>query len=238
MRIINLLAVCGVASAFNSPSASNQHAKNLVEESRADFVSKVGLIVGASVLTTLPMPAAARGRATLESSYERYTPRIIKGAEFFKSDLRKMIEKGDWAGLKAATSDPPKKSKEDRSKADGGVSDRVAQAGGFCDARVLVAADLFAGAFSDNSITAKTKKMQDEVVVLREVVAGINKAAREALGEDTGGGFFGLGASKPSPSELAKTVKMYYVKGGNAFNAYLYAANDELPLSLAKLPYL
>lgn len=237
---IYLLFACGVA-AFNSPSASNHHAagNKVAGESRSDFLSKVGLIAGASVLANVPMPAEARGRATLEQAYDRYTPRILAGEKFFGTDLRKMIEKNDWAGLKAATSDPPKKSKADRAKADGGIAERAAQAGGFSDARVIVAADLFASTFSDNSITAKTKKMQDQVAILREVVSGINQAALVALGEDSGGGgLFGFGAKKPTQSELSQTARALYVKGGTAFNQYIFIANDELPLTLAKLPYL
>ena len=238
MRVIYayLLLVCGVA-AFNSPSPTNQHVAKVGEESREKFISKIGLIVGASVLTNLPMPAEARGHATLAQSYDRFAPRIVAGGKFFASDLRKLIERNDWAGLKAATSDPPKKTKEDRSKADGGIAERAAQAGGFSDARVLVAADLFASTFSENSISSKTKKMQDQVAALREVVQGINTAAREALGEDVGGRLFGFGGKK-STAELGKTVREFYAKGGNAYNAYIFAANAELPLSLVKLPYL
>jgi hypothetical protein len=238
---ICLAFLCGVA-AFNSPSASNHHAagNKVAEESRSDFMSKIGVVGGASVLTNLfPMPAEARGRATLEQAYDRYTPRVIIGGQFFATDFRKMIEKNDWAGIKAATSDPPKKTKADRAKIDGGISERAAQAGGFSDARVLVAADLFASTFSDNSITAKTKMMQEQVAALREVVTGINRAALEALGEETGGGgFLGFGSKKPSQAELSQTVRALYVKGGNAYNQYIFVANDELPTFLKKLPYL
>jgi len=149
-----------------------------------------------------------------------------------------MIEKNDWPGLLKATSDPPPKTKADRSKADGGVAERAAQAGGFSSARVLVAADLLAAAFSDNSISTKTKKMKEQVEVLREVVAGINSAAREALGEDTGGGMFGFGGKKRSKQELALAVRTLYVQGGNAYNQYIFVLDDELPLALKKLPFL
>lgn len=167
-----------------------------------------------------------------------YTPRIIAGGQFYASDFRKMIEKADWNAIKAATSDPPKKTKQDRTKVDGGVSDRAKQAGQFSNARVTAACDLFAAAFSDNSISTKTKKMSAEADKLREVIDGMNRAAREGLGEESGGGLFGLGAKKPSQAELLKRVRQLYVEGGNAYNQYCFHANDELPLSLARLPYL
>ena len=239
MRCIDLLFLCGVTAAFSPPSLySHHHCAKPVEESRESFVAKMGVIAGAAFLPAMPMPAEARGRATLEQTYDRYTPRIITGGRFYGSDLRKLVEKNDWEGLYRATSDPPAKTKADRSKPDGGVADRAAQAGGFSDSRVLVAADLLAAAFSDSSITAKTKKMQDEVAIMRETVQGINAAAREALGKDgASGGLFGFGPKK-SQTELSKTARDLYLKGGGAYNNYIFLVNAELPLSLAKLPYL
>ncbi len=216
--------------------------------SRKDFIitTPVAIILATTtsivISTTQPLPALARGRATLEQAYDRYVPRIIAGGEFYARDLRLLIEKNDWAGLAQATNDPPPKSKEDRSKPDGGVADRLAQAGQFSEARVIAACDLFAAAFSDNSLSSKTKKMRAQVEVLKEVVAGMNLAAREVLGEtggSSGGGLFGLGGGKKaSPTELAKQVRALYVKGGNAWNQYIFAANDGLAVQYKKLPYL
>merc|ERR1712071_647898 len=87
-------------------------------------------------------------------------------------------------------------------------------AGGFSDARVLIAADLYAAAFSDNSISTKTKNMKEKVEKLRSIVQQLNTVAREGLGEDVGGGgFLGLGTKKPSQAELSKTAKELYVEG-------------------------
>lgn len=210
---------------------------------RADFLRSTSAAAAAAALTimTAPItPADARGRATLEQSYDRYTPRIIAGGQFFANDLRKLIERNDWEGIKAATAEPPKKkTKADLAKVDAGIAERAAKAGGFSDSRVLVAADLYAGAFSDNSISAKTKKMRDSVQKLRAVVEGMNLAAKEALGEEKGGGgLFGFGAKKPTQTELAKKVRELYVAGGNYWNQYIFDANDELPITLQKLPYL
>eukprot|EP00568_Trieres_chinensis_P010181 CAMPEP_0183293778 /NCGR_PEP_ID=MMETSP0160_2-20130417/2344_1 /TAXON_ID=2839 ORGANISM="Odontella Sinensis, Strain Grunow 1884" /NCGR_SAMPLE_ID=MMETSP0160_2 /ASSEMBLY_ACC=CAM_ASM_000250 /LENGTH=206 /DNA_ID=CAMNT_0025454957 /DNA_START=112 /DNA_END=729 /DNA_ORIENTATION=- len=143
----------------------------------ATTASAVLLTAAVSFTAAAPLPASARGRATLEQSYDRYVPRIVSGGSYYKSDLRTHIERNDFGAIKAATSDPPPKTREDRSKLDGGVSDRAAKAGGFSDARVLVAADLFAAAFSDNSVSPKTKAMKAEVETLREVVRGMNEAA-------------------------------------------------------------
>jgi len=119
------------------------------------------------------------------------------------------------------------------------VAERAAKAGGFSDARVLVAAELFASTFSDSSITTKTKAMQSEVEKMRDVVKGINSAAKIALGEEKpGGGLFGFGANVPSQAELAQQVRDLYVKGGTAFNQYAYYANEGLPIQLNKIPYL
>jgi hypothetical protein len=98
---------------------------------------------------------------------------------------------------------------------------------------------LFAASFSDNSISAKTKKMKTQTAILTEVVEEMNYTAKLALGEvKPSGGVFGIGAKPPSQSELTKKVRELYVTGGNAWNQYIYAANDELPVQLKKLPYL
>jgi hypothetical protein len=73
MKILHLLFIDG-AAAFNLPLkivAFHQNVK-LYEESRADFMSKVTLTTLLSTLATV-QPAAARGSATLEGSYDRYT---------------------------------------------------------------------------------------------------------------------------------------------------------------------
>ena len=140
---------------------------------------------------------------------------------------------------KAATQEPPKKSKADKSKPDGGVADRAAQAGGFSNARVITAADLWAASFSDSSISTKTKQMKEQSLILAEVVEGMNTAAKLALGEEkSSGGFLGFGAKAPSQAELAKKVRELYIKGGNAWNQYVFLANDDLPVQLKRLPYL
>lgn len=214
------------------------------ETNRADVLSTISraaaaVAAGSAATVLTPSPSLARGRATLEAAYDRYTPRIVTGGQFYAQDFKKMIEKNDFKAIIAATAEPPKKTKADRAKIDGGVSERAAQAGGFSDARVLTAADLYAGAFSDNSISPKTKAMRKSVEKMREVVTGINAAAREASGEESGGGgLFGLGSKKASPKELAVTIRKLYLEGGQAYNQYIFDANDDLPVQLKKLPYL
>ena len=82
---------------------------------------------------------------------------------------------------------------------------------------------MLAAAVSDSLTTAKTKKMQDEVVIMREAVQGINAAAQEALRKDgASGGLFGFGPKK-SQTELSKTAHDLYVKGSGAYNNYIFS---------------
>jgi hypothetical protein len=139
----------------------------------------------------------------------------------------------------AATEEPPKKSKADKSKIDGGISERAALAGGFSRSRVVAAADLWAASFSDSSISTKTKKMKEQTEILAQVVEEMNSLAKLALGEEKpSGGLFGFGAKAPSQADLAKQVRELYVKGGNAWNQYVFLSNDDLPVQLKRLPYL
>jgi hypothetical protein len=206
--------------------------------SREKFLSRFASIASVLVLSPL-QPAVARGRATLDQAYDRYTPRIIAGGDFYKKDMRNLVAKNDFDGLKRALQEPPNKSKDDRAKPDGGTTERASQAGGFSDARVLVAADLFAATFSDSSITEKTKKMKTEVEMLRSIVKRMELIAKQALGEETGdGGLFGFGTKKANKDEISKELKELYIQGGNAYNRYVFAANEGLPVQLAKLPFL
>ena len=199
-----------------------------------------GATSGIAVVLSNPPPAHARGRATLEQAYDRYTPRILAGGDFYKTKLKSMIAKEDWEGIKKALQEPPKKSKSDRSKQDGGISERAAQAGQFSDSRVITAMDLYAATFSDNSVSPKTKAMQKEVAELRNVVEGMKSIVKQVTGEEPagGGGLFGIGKKQPSKLELANKMKELYIIGGTSWNKYIFAANDGLPVSLNKLPYL
>lgn len=201
----------------------------------------VSTAAAASLLLMPADHAFARGRATLEQAYDRYSSRILDGGAFYKDKMKTMIAKDDFAGIKAALAEPPKKNKADRAKIDGGVSERAAQAGQFSDARVLVALDLLAAQFSDNSISPKTTAMKKEVDILRSVVTEMASISRQALGEENagGGGFFGVGGKKKvTKSELSKRMKELYITGGTAWNKYAFLANEGIPSSLKKLPYL
>jgi hypothetical protein len=211
--------------------------------SRQDFITYVSTIAVSSSaavlgLTMQPNAAQARGRATFELAYRKFTPRIVAGGEFYSTDMKKMIAAADFAGIKNALQEPPSRTKEDLSKSDSGVAARARQAGQFSDARVLVAADLYAASFSEASISTKTKKMKDAVAKMRSVVQEMETIASEALGESTSGGLFGLGAKKMDKTEAAKKLRALYVEGGNAYNEYILLANDNLALQFDKLAYI
>ncbi|KAL9183773.1 hypothetical protein ACHAXT_004629 [Thalassiosira profunda] len=249
-------SVSSPALAFSPSSSSGKnrfttHCLEAEAQTRGDFLATATAAVATAAIVNPVRPAYARGRATLDQAYERYTPRIIEGGAFYKKNLYGAIAKGDWKGILAGTAEPPKliiifcvrhhlkRTKEDKALQDGGIARRAALAGGFSDSRVLSAMDLFASTFSESSISPKTKSMKAEVEKLREVVEALNKAARIATGEEkSSGGLFGMGGKAPSQGELAKEVKDLYLKGGNAYNQYVFIANDGLPVQLAKLPFL
>ena len=129
---ISLPALAFSPSCPNNSAASQLHA----HQTRSDFLSTAS--AAAIATAAISQPAYARGRATLEQTYERYTPRIIEGGKFYKGQLYPAIAKQDWKSIEAGTAEPPKKAKADRALPDGGVAKRAALAGGFSDARVLV----------------------------------------------------------------------------------------------------
>jgi len=242
-------------SSFSSPATLTGHGSSRLTlsnvddqechhplDSRADFLRKSSSIVAAATSLSLMMPvdpALARGRATLEQAYERYSARIIDGGNFYKKQMKSMVAKDDWAGIKLALQEPPKKTKADRAKIDGGIQERAAQAGKFSDARVLTALDLLAAQFSDNSISPKTKAMKKDVDEIRSVINEMSSISRQALGEETaGGGMFGLGKKQASKKELSNRMKELYGVGGTAWNRYAFEANNGIPKTLQQLPFL
>ena len=66
----------------------------------------VATCVSAGIVSStfiLPFEASnARGRATLEYSCDRYYPRLEAGGNFYANDLKRAIEKNDWAAIKAS----------------------------------------------------------------------------------------------------------------------------------------
>jgi hypothetical protein len=98
--------------------STNKEEEDVIEHPRANAITRTNflqqsVVVGvASLTTTLSLegePAQARGRATLEFAYDRYTPRILAGGNFYKAQLKSMIAGNDFAGIKSALAEPPKK---------------------------------------------------------------------------------------------------------------------------------
>eukprot|EP00527_Entomoneis_sp_CCMP2396_P009234 CAMPEP_0198138184 /NCGR_PEP_ID=MMETSP1443-20131203/1601_1 /TAXON_ID=186043 /ORGANISM="Entomoneis sp., Strain CCMP2396" /LENGTH=251 /DNA_ID=CAMNT_0043799851 /DNA_START=46 /DNA_END=801 /DNA_ORIENTATION=- len=212
---------------------------NTVETSRKVFLNTLARASTAAIVASvLPETALATGRATLDVTYRRYAPRIRAGGEFYGGDFKQLVKNNDWSGIQAALQEVPERTKKDLNKADSGVAARARQAGEFSDSRVLVAADLFASSFSSqNSVTDKTKKMKAAVASLRSTVSEMNSVVKQASGEDKGG-FLGRGKKKVSEAELAQQMRTLYAQGGNAWNEYVFAANENLALQFDKFEYV
>jgi hypothetical protein len=71
-----------------------------------------------------PQPALATGRATLDQSYQRYAPRIRAGGDFYGGELKQLVLKSDWTGIKNALQQIPDRTKQDLQKVDSGVAER------------------------------------------------------------------------------------------------------------------
>ena len=241
---IAVLLIAASASAFVAPSQPLSKSSRIPLQLSVDTTlpTRSDIIHAAASLALVgliaPPPANARGRATLEQSYERYSPRIRAGGTFYATDLKKLVASADFEGVKLALAEPPSRQKSDLVKPDAGVAARARQAGQFSDARVLVAADLWASSFSESSISAKTKKMQESIVKVRDVIEEMQEVARLGLGEEKTGGLFGLGAKKADKNECAKKLRELYVQGGNAWNEYVLASNDNLPLQFDKFEFV
>ena len=81
--------------------------------------------------------------------------------------------------------------------------------------------------------------MKDSIEKVREAVKEMNLLAKQGTGEvSAGGGLFGLGGKKPSEAELKQKIKQLYVVGGNAWNEYVLAANENLALQFDRFEFV
>ena len=118
--LVSLFAAFSPSVVAFSPAETNRadvlSTFSPAETNRADVLSTISraaaaVAAGSAATVLAPSPSFARGRATLEAAYDRYTPRIIAGGQFYAQDFKKMIEKNDFMAIIAATVEPPKKSK-------------------------------------------------------------------------------------------------------------------------------
>ena len=141
MKIVQVVVsalVVSVAFAFQQPTTCSTTPAT-TSASRREVLESSVVAVGSAAVLLLPQSAQARGFATLEQAYERYTPRIRKGGDFYSTDFKALVRKNDWSGIRNALQEVPKRERTDLSKPDAGVAERARQAGQFSDARVLVA---------------------------------------------------------------------------------------------------
>jgi hypothetical protein len=241
MSIYVLLLALTTATAFVQQAPPRVETTSLSVTSRKEFFQQAKAAASSmaviAAITGTPEVASARGRATLEQAYRKYTPRILSGGAFYASEMKQFVAAANFAAIQNALREPPSRQKDDLKKPDSGVADRARLAGQFSDARVLTAADLYAAAFSESSISPKTKKMQAAVAKMRTVVEEMEDLCQQALGESSGG-LFGIGAKKVDKTELAKRLRTLYVDGGNAYNEYILMANQDLALQFDKLPFI
>lgn len=119
MRAVAAGTTTSTTSQLNAAVAADDESS----KSRLDFLKVTATASTASLAALLVgnQPAHARGRATLEQSYERYAPRIRAGGTFYATDLKKLVAAADFEGVKNALAEPPKRSKSDLTKPDSGV---------------------------------------------------------------------------------------------------------------------
>jgi hypothetical protein len=108
-----LFAVAPLAWGFvaNAPRSATRLTLDASVTSRDDFLKSAAVItIGTLGFQT---PALATGRATLEVTYDRYSPRIRAGGQFYGNEFKQIVAKADWAGIKEALGDVPPRKKED-----------------------------------------------------------------------------------------------------------------------------
>ena len=104
-RIIILASLFAATSAFCPSSQDRVSSSHLVATStqtRQSFLTTIPTLLIGTTLVASPIDAGARGRATLEAALDRYYPRLEAAGAFYANDLKRAIEKNDWAAIKVS----------------------------------------------------------------------------------------------------------------------------------------
>lgn len=105
IAILGSITLLGFSNAFAPLYCATKNPSNVrVSAAKSPIPSRRQFVAGGIVGSIVGQvnPAQSRGRATLEQSYERYSPRLVEGGRFYSKDLRKAIEKSDWAAIKVS----------------------------------------------------------------------------------------------------------------------------------------
>ncbi len=100
-------AFCSSRRLTNCGLSTSQLDGEAGAQTRGGFISTAAVAVASAAIINPLQPAYARGRATLEAAYDRYSPRIVEGGKFYKGQVFGAISKGDWKFIESATAEPP-----------------------------------------------------------------------------------------------------------------------------------
>jgi hypothetical protein len=161
--------------------------------------------------------ARADFRAAQKRTYFRFVPKLIIGRDFYKTDLKQAIEKGDWATVekmfdvyvtKYNPNDPGQIDKTDR----------------YVDAFFLRPMTVFSGSFAEKGVSPKQTAMMKQ----EEVFAAAMGELEGCVKDRKGAGFFDPVIKSPTGDARKKQATEAYASGKTALNEYIRLANEGL----------
>lgn len=124
----------------------------------------------------LVAPAHADFRAAQKRTYFRYTPKLLEGGEFLKSDAGAAVDKEDWAAIKKLFEVYP-------TKMNGSQKDQVDTTDTYVNSHYYRPMTLLAGSFAERGSSEKQRALMEQQVAIKASLDSLSASVLERRGE-------------------------------------------------------
>eukprot|EP01031_Cornospumella_fuschlensis_P031593 gene31592-38181_t len=189
------------------------------------FSSSVGTLPSEYVKPFAPLAAVADFRAQQKSTFFRFSPKLVTGRDFFRTEVKQAIEKEDWAVVS-------KFFEVYASKINKNDPNQVDQYDTYANNNLYRPMKVLAGSFAERSSSAKTKALLEQESAFESAMSDLEGCVKDRKGE----GFFAATKKAPTGKERTKQAKDAWARGMAALDQYVKILNEGLMLELNKVP--
>jgi len=240
MKILMILAFSALCSSFDHHIKSKQFATSFrMAANNGDVdrwpkqLTKVALGIFAGFALSAPdfthnfgvAPVVADFRAQQKSTFFRFAPKFTSGRDFYRSELKNVVESGNWDAIKKFFEVYPSKiNRNDPNQVD--AYDSYVNLNFYRPMKVL------AGSFAERGTSTKQRALTEQEVAFETAMAELEGCVKDRKGE----GFFAQTIKMPTGEARKKQAKEAYANGMKALDEYVRILNEGLMLELNKIP--
>jgi hypothetical protein len=172
-----------------------------------------------------PPVAQADFRAAQKRTYFRFTPKLITGRDFYRTELKAAVEREDWAAVsKFFEKYVSKVNKNDPNQVDARDS--------YVNNNLYRPMKVLAGSFAERGTSDKQKSLLEQEEAFETAMARLEGCVKDMKGD----GFFAGTIKMPTGQERSQQGIEAWAQGVAALDAYFSTVNSGLMLELNKLP--